>query len=299
MPDGTPDERRQLLGGSDEATVQGMKALGAQVIVNHAEQWTTEALAALSIDGIELYNLHANLGTDTMEIIITVLKALPFLFPYDESGVPDLMLLSFLDENTADLDHFDRLLATRRQVGVMASDVHRNSIPFPLWDGDRGDSYRRLMRWFSNYVLVTEHTLPAIEDALSNGRMYGAFQVFGEPIGFDFHAETAKGVGEMGDEVALGDSPVLHVAIPTFFNMNPDLPAPEFYAKIVAAGADGGAIVAESAGDPIVYTATEAGAYRAEVHVVPHHLRQWLGGDPDDYIHDYPLIYSNPIYVTE
>jgi hypothetical protein len=275
-----------------------MKDLGAQVLVNHAEQWDIADLLALSIDGIELYNTHANLGSETVEIIMTVLKVLPFLFPYATSGHCDLFLLAFLEENATDLEHFDQLLAARRTVGVMATDVHRNSMPFPLWDGDRGDSYRRLMRWFANYVLVPSQDATEIEDALAQGRMYGAFQVFGEPVGFDFYAETSKADFEMGDEVPLASGPVLHVAIPEFYNMAPWLPAPEFTAQIIKAGVDGGTVVAESS-NPIEFTVTEAGAYRAVVHVVPNHLRQWLGDNPDDYIHDYPLIYSNAIYVTD
>ncbi len=299
MPDGDPIQRAQFLDGKDEATVLGMKDLGAQVLVNHAELWTTKELLALSIDGIELYNTHANLGTETAQIIITVLKALPFLFPYAGSGHCDLMLLSFLEENAADLDHFDKLLAARKTVGVMASDIHRNAIPILFWDGDRGDSYRRLMRWFSNYVLVTGQTAEDYADALARGRSYGAFQVFGEPVGFDFYAATDKASYEMGDEVAIADGPVLHVAMPEFYNMDPSLPEPEFSAEIIKAGADGGTVVATSSGDPIDYTVEEAGAYHVIVRVVPNHLRQWLGESPDDYIHEFPLIFSNAIYVTD
>ncbi|NLH47238.1 MAG: hypothetical protein GX444_01400 [Myxococcales bacterium] len=298
-PGDTPEERHAVLGAKDEAAVELLKTFGAQLIVNHSELWTTEELAALSIDGIELYNLHANLGTETWPIVETVLKVLPYLFPRDEAGHCDLLLMSFFEENATDLAHFDKLLALRRQVGVLATDVHRNSIPFPLWDGDRGDSYRRLMRWFANYILVENHEVPDIEEALAKGRMYGAFQLFGEPVGFDFYAQTAKSVAEMGDEIALDDDPVLHVEIPTFYNMDPTLPAPEFSARIIQAGADGGTVVAESDGDPIDYQVTESGAYRVEVHVVPNHLLKWLGGHPDRYIHEYPLIYANPIYVTE
>ena len=112
-------------------------------------------------------------------------------------------------------------------------------------------------------------------------------------------ADSSSGTAEMGDEVPLADGPVLHVEIPEFYNMDPSLPAPEFSATIIKAGAAGGTVVAESTGDPIDYTVTSAGAYRAKVHVIPHHLAQWLGGHPDKWIKKFPLIYSNPIYVTE
>jgi hypothetical protein len=296
---GTPQERANLFNGRDESTVQGLKPLGAQVIVNHSEEWQTADIGALSVDGIEFYNLHANLGTDTTHKIETILKLLPYILPWNKAGHPDLALLAFLDPIAMDLITFDTLTATRHLVGIMGTDVHRNAIPFSFSDGDRGDSYRRLMRWFANYVLTTGNDLTSIEDALTKGRMYGAFDLFGEPVGFDYHAEATTGVAEMGDEVALSAKPVLQVTMPKFYNMDPSLPQPTFSAKIVKADPNGGIVVAQSTGGPITFAVTSAGSYRVEVHVVPNHLRKWLGGHPDDYIHDYPLIYANPIYVTE
>jgi hypothetical protein len=297
--DGSPDERKALYGGSDEATVQGLKPLGAQVIVNHSEEWQTDAIGALSVDGMEFYNLHANLGTDTTHKIQTILKVLPYILPYSKAGHPDLVLLSFFSAIAMDTLTFDKLTASRHLVGVMGTDCHRNAIPFALSDGDRGDSYRRVMRWFSNYLLTTTQDLAGIEDALSKGRLYGAFSVFGEPVGFDYHAETTVGTAEMGDQIVLADNPVLHVTLPKFYNMDPSLPAPAFTAKIIKADPNGGITVASSTGPEIVYTVASPGSYRVEVDVVPNHLRKWLGAHPDQYIQNYPLIYANPIYVTE
>jgi hypothetical protein len=42
---------------------------------------------------------------------------------------------------------------------------------------------------------------------------------------------------------------------------------------------------------------TEAGAYRAEINVVPYYLKDWLGDNPDHFMKVYPLIYANAIYV--
>ena len=40
-----------------------------------------------------------------------------------------------------------------------------------------------------------------------------------------------------------------------------------------------------------------AGAYRAEVTVIPLHLAHLLGPDPTPYLHEFPYLYSGVIYV--
>ena len=297
MPEGDGDARKAFFGRSDPAVVVQMQALGASVFVNHSEDWTTGELEALPIDGIEIYNLHANIdpgGIVAPPLITLIFDVLQFLFPLGQSGHSDLIFLTFLMDNDISLAHWDALLDLRRTVGIMATDAHRNSLPFPLPDGDRADSYRRMMRWFANYILVEDRTVETIKEAVDSGRLYGAFQVFGEPVGFGFWAQDAKAVYEMGDEVTYDTGLTLHVDKPDFWNMDPALPAPSFTLRILR----GGAVVAEATDQDLVFTVTEPGAYRSEVRVVPHHLAGWLGDDGEGLIHDYPLIYGNPIYVV-
>jgi hypothetical protein len=304
MPDGTPEQRRVLLRGDDVNTVDTMHDLGAKVFVNHSETWETQDLAALPIDGIEVYNLHANIDPGIREEFLDlpalgfILPLLHFLFPYAEAGHSDLILLTFLSANGPALDHWDKLLMLRPTVGIMGTDAHRNSLPFPLWDGDRADSYRRMMRWFANYVLADEQSLPAIEGAVAAGRMYGMFQVFGEAVGFDFFADTGDAY-EMGEQVPLDDAPTLHVALPAFYKIDPALPAPELTLRIIRSTADGGEVVAEATDQSLEYMPDAPGAYRAEVHVTPYHLEPVMGDNAAMFLHEYPLIYANPIYVTD
>ena len=71
--------------------------------------------------------------------------------------------------------------------------------------------------------------------------MYGAFQVFGEPIGFDFYAQSDAGVIEMGMEVSVEDSPVIHVQAPQMWGMNYfDVESPHYKLRLIKAGEDGG-----------------------------------------------------------
>lgn len=301
MPAGTGEERAAFLSRTDAEAVQIMQDdLDAIVFVNHSELWDIADLQALPVEGIEIYNIHANIdpgGIVAPSLVDLILDVLTFIFPFSEAGHSDLLLLAFLTENDIALSHWNDLLVDRPTVGIMATDAHRNALPFPLLDGDRADSYRRLMRWFSNYILVEDRDVDTIKDAIAQGRLYGAFQAFGEPVGFDFHAETAKAVYEMGDTVALSEAPELVVAAPSFWNMSPDLPAPEFIVQLIRAAADGAVIVAEVVDQDIAYTVTEPGAYRVEVRVIPHHLERWLGDDASTWIHEYPLLYANPIYV--
>jgi hypothetical protein len=154
-----------------------------------------------------------------------------------------------------------------------------------------------MMRWFANYVLVKNQGLEEIENAVFKGRMYGAFQVFGEPIGFDFYAEAGSQTFEMGDNVSLADSPVLHIKAPEFFRMDPSLDKPELRISLIKAGQDGGTVVAGSLNSDLIYAVTEKGAYRAEIKIVPYHLRKWLGDHTKPFIKEYPFIYANPIFI--
>ena len=304
MPDGTGAERETYFGRSDAAVVQSMRDdLGALVFVNHSEQWETDDLLALPIDGIEIFNLHANILPDSfgvIEIIDMVLNILHFLIPLDLSGHSDLIFLTFLAENDISVDHWDKMLDQRPTVGIYGTDAHRNSLPFPLLDGDRADSYRRMMRWMSNYILVEEKSVESIKEAIGAGRLYGAFQVFGEPIGFDFYATSQKEIFQMGDHVQYASGMTLKVIRPELWGMNWDeLDKPELTLRIIRADATGGTVVAESTGKELEYTVTEAGAYRAEVRITPYHLVGWLGDSWERYVKEFPLIYGNAIYIED
>jgi hypothetical protein len=80
------------------------------------------------------------------------------------------------------------------------------------------------------------------------------------------------------------------------YNLDPALEQPDIRLVLIHVG-EGGTrtTVAESAED-LDFVAEQPGAYRLEVHIVPHHLKTWLPG-LDNLIHDFVWIYTNPIYV--
>ena len=67
--------------------------------------------------------------------------------------------------------------------------------------------------------------------------------------------------------------------------------------RIVRSTPTGAVEVAQGAGETLDFVTTEAGAYRAEVHIVPEHARPYLGRLADTLVKPYVWIYANPVYV--
>jgi hypothetical protein len=168
MPDGRPEERSRLLSSATDEAVDQLHALGAMVFVTHPEGWDISALLSLPIEGLDVYNLHTNIAPNIRKDFLGLQPLgfipglLDMLIPAWDFANPDLFLLSFLVELKPDILRWDALLDKRPTVGILATDAHRNTLPFRLPDGDRADSYRRMMRWFANYVLVNDQKLDAI-----------------------------------------------------------------------------------------------------------------------------------------
>jgi hypothetical protein len=159
------------------------------------------------------------------------------------------------------------------------------------------------MRWFSNHLLVRTEadgswTDANLKEALRSGRNFGVFEVLGYPVGFDYHAEAAGQVIEMGAEARAVDAPELVVVPPQVRELDPALPPPSLTLRILRADEGGWSVVAESSGEELRHTVTAAGAYRAEVRMRPHHLSYWLSSYADLADADFVWIYGNPIYVA-
>lgn len=276
---------------------------GALVFVPHTEQRSLDYLRPLGADGLEIYNIHANvdlrirpmwLGLGATDYVAELLK----FVNASNHLEPDLSFLAFFSENQNDLGKWDTLLSEGHALtAIGGSDCHENSFPMLMPDGERGDGYRRMMRWFSNHLLVRERTYEGQREALLAGRSYVAFEVFGSPVGFSFTASALAASYEMGDTASLGAT--LHVARPS---LSPDVPfaaAATMTLKILRSQ-DGGAVeMASTSEDSLSFTPTEPGAYRVEVHIVPDHARAYLGSEADTLIHDYVWIYSNAIFVND
>ncbi len=327
-PVGSTDQERDanMTAETPEAIAKFHDA-GALVLVAHGESHPLDLLRTLAdggLDGMEVYNLHANidpkirgpyLGLSPFGAIEGIA---PWLFgPTVDAGgpEPDLALLGFLEENANQIGKFDTLLGDGHHLAaMMGSDIHENTVKQLFTDGERGDSYRRLMRWFGNRLLVPSAASPvtpaALHEALHQGRSYGVFEIFGSPAGFDFYATGPTTVAELGDTT--GPTATLHLAAPQFTIAKEAAVAdatPILRLRIlhIPPGATAGVEVATrtvtaaqvQAGAELTFAAPSlpSGAYRAEVRITPAHLLPLLGDSAQKYNHEYPFIYSSPIYV--
>lgn len=147
----THSEREAVYGAETPEAIEQLKKLGAVVLLQHTEDWTVEQLGELPIDGFEMYNLHANtfLGAGAVIQLIQRMNE-PELMPYS-----DLVLLPIVSEDKRYLERWGSVLAAgKKRVHDHGLDCHRNSFKDLLPDGERIDSYRRMMGWFSNHLLV-------------------------------------------------------------------------------------------------------------------------------------------------
>ncbi len=304
---GTIQERHNIYNGDDAATVTAMRDAGATVWIPHTEQRTTPELLALAPDGIEVYQLHANIDPDIRADHLglpaggAIQAVVQFADTNPGSPEPDLAILSFLSPNTPAITRWNEVLATgRRLSGSGGTDAHQNALPIMLRDGERGDSYRRMIRWFSNVALVADRTdITQIEAALRGGRMFVMFEVMGTPVGFDARAVAGATVTELGGEVAASAGARLEVTLPTVHALAAELPSPAIRARILRINAAGVTEVATGTGPTVSAPLDTAGAYRVEVLIAPRHLGPYLGNLGTTYADaELPWIYASPIYVT-
>ena len=147
----SPAERHAWYQRSDAEALRALQAAGALVFLQHTEGWSIEQIQQLPIDGIECYNLHQNL-MDNMGAALEM----ALLLDQDPAGMPavELALITVFQENSRDLERWAIGSLDAPLPAVLATDAHRNVFSEPSPDGERLDSFRRMMHWFSNYVLV-------------------------------------------------------------------------------------------------------------------------------------------------
>lgn len=299
---GTVQQRRDIYNGASASDIAAMRAAGAKIWFPHTESSTREELLAIDPDGIEVYNLHANIDPNIrpmhlgLDAFGAIQAAVEFADTNEGGPEPDLTLLSFLAPNEPSLARWDELLAAGRKVaGSAGSDAHENALPVMLADGERGDSYRRVMRWFGNIALVADATdIEQIEAALGAGRMYNVFELLGTPTGFSIEA----GGYHLGDTVPRGT--LLHVQMPRIAGLDTSLPAPAMTARVIHVPPGGSPVVAAttSTADVLELTLDEPGAYRVEVAMTPRHLAPYLRDlGPALANQELPWIYASPLYV--
>ncbi len=296
-----------LYDGEDGEAIDAFHEAGGLVLVNHTEGRPLDWLRARDIDGLEIYNLHANVDPRKDTGPGRPRAALPWLLRFMQGNLrltPDLALLAFFGPNTNALGKWDALIAEgRRPLGVAGTDAHQNAFARPMADGERGDSYRRMLRWFSNHLLVDaarfeSAPLDAVREGLRARRLLVAFEGLGSPVGAAFSARTPS-----GEEVLLGgDAPVgsrLRLLAPRLPAGHPADPAPEVSLRLLRVEADGAKEVARREDEGVLeYTVTSPGVYRVEVWMVPHHAGPYVPDMAEYLVRPVPWIYTNPIWIS-
>ncbi|GMV42413.1 MAG: hypothetical protein AMXMBFR64_41290 [Myxococcales bacterium] len=234
---------------AQQEAVAAAKAAGGAVFIAHTEEGNIplERLLALPLDGMEIYNLHANFLTSFTVGFDRLLSLEPWLV--EGAGVKpaaDLALLAILDLYPEKaLDKWRRVTAVRRATAIAGTDLHENvnldnlcgpgatfqllceglkadypslvallekGGPVILPDGERLDAYERGFRWMHNRLLVPDLTDEAAREALLEGRSLVIFTLLGD-ASVDLVA-SGVAVTEVGGEVPLGAVDALWVRLP-------------------------------------------------------------------------------------
>jgi hypothetical protein len=293
----SPVARHQAYDEVSPQAVQTLREAGALVFLHHTEGWSIEQIQTLGVDGLELYNLHQNMMDrmgDAVQMVLT------YVADRAAAPIPELALLAVFEESALDLSLWAQASLARQVPVILATDVHRNVFDDETYDGERLDSYRRMMHWFSNHVRVPADAVvddALLKQAIAAGRLYGAFEVLGYPVGFDFYATEGATVVEMGGAIDAIPDVALHLRAPEVYRLDPKGPQPQRRTRILrAAGADWTEV---ASGDGDLTLTAGPGVYRAEVRLTAHHLEEWLGDDAPQYWGERVWVYSNAIAVRE
>ena len=277
---------------------------GAIIALAHPETRSRAQVRAVAPEVIELYNIHANvdpaIAGPALGIDVPALHADILEFASAGSELdPDWGFLAIFRENGRDLEHWAALAAEGRRVTAVAgSDAHENRFPMVFSDGERGDSYRRFFRWYTNVLRVEgEASRRSVLDALVRGRAWAVLDAWGTPEGFTFNAIPERGARAVdGDTVAKTPGLTLRVTPPRVHGLDASLPAPRVRVRLLRAEREGRWREVAAGAGALTYTPSETGAYRAEAVITPHHARPYLPG-MERIIREVPWVYSNVIRV--
>ena len=303
---------REHIDGGYDGSPEAVAAVQAQNAINwiaHTEQVSVERLLSQEIEGVEIYQLHANLDPDIRQDYLGeepfdyVQYISPFFFPTPEMTnlpEPDLAFLAFVLPNEPALNALEQAGMTR-PLGVSAgTDAHQNVFPNLAPDGERIDSYRRMMRWFNTRIAVSPSASPLeVHQALKNRQTWIALEIVGEPIDFEMTVNSGSQTWEMGSEMTLIEGSTLHIALPTLSPSSPQgNTAPNIEGRLYHYdGAQRQLLHTWSDGTELDWPLTETGVYRAEVWIQPKHLEPYLGSYTEYADKWVPWIYSGAFFL--
>jgi hypothetical protein len=310
MPLGLEEHAREAYSPGEAADFDTIREAGGVGWVAHTEGRDAEELATLGIEGIELYQLHANLDPDLREERLgldgteAIAQLAPFFFPLEENGEPphpDLAPLGFLVPNEPSIQALEHIGQTQR-IGVSGgTDAHQNVLSADASDGERMDSYRRLTRWFNTRLRIVGKLSPdSAREALREARTWISFEIFGTPLGFDLRAESAGQVFEIGSELPSSQDLVIRATLPSLDprSARSETP-PQIRGLLYRANGEGRELLAEWSEGELEFAAPGPGVYRMEAWITPSHLTPYLGARVDLAESHLPWLYSGALFVRD
>jgi hypothetical protein len=180
---------------------------GGLSVAGHCEK--IKDWGEFAVDGMEVYNLHAEFSQKSVASLAWRLAFLPV----------DAFFESSITCPRANLETWDTLLLTvDRHFPLLGCDAHANVQVFGPLGGTVG-TYAEVFRLFSNHVLAPALERGAILDALRRGKVYGVFDCLGDANGFamSYGRDGPSGAGAkaiIGDEAVFDAEAVLELRVP-------------------------------------------------------------------------------------
>lgn len=168
--------------------IEEIKGQDGLAFVGHMEgvkSWHFEGY-----DGLEIYNLHADLDGDHR--FPMVLKAL-FL-------PPNIFYASSVGRPGKNLAKWDELTRERKVVAIAGNDAHANVKLFFGVAGTVGP-YEQVFKIVSTHILAKELNQQALREALRQGHCFISMDIFGDGTGFMFLAQDGQRQVIMGDDI--------------------------------------------------------------------------------------------------
>ncbi len=286
----------------DLEAVKRFREAGALVGMAHTEgaNKSVDYLKNLGIDFLEIYNIHAEFlillaQKNYFRILGRLFNLLAFTFyPALE---PDLLFLSLQTENQAALDKWAGVALSQHITGTAGTDAHQNVTHKKMFDGERFDSYRRIQRWFSNYLYAPDPTdRKAILKSIRDGRNLVVFEVYGMPKDFNFSIDLPQGVAQMGDMVEASGPYTVRMHMPKLIFNGEENTKAELEGILFKATPKGWVEVARGTNAELIYQGEGPGVYRAQVSIRPNHLQTYIPG-MWHLNRKHVWLYSNPIWI--
>jgi acetyl esterase/lipase len=264
---GTRDGILFIPGSEDDHLLRFPKPGDELRFMSHLEE--TPDAKGDGFDGMEIYNRHTD-AKDEKEFEDYFKKAMKDPAEWaklveKQAKYPDEVFGAQTDYWPTIFAMWDKELAKHPFPGINANDSHKNQI----YNGTVFDPYAVSFLSDTTHILALEQTDRAIRDSLRKGHVYVAHDWLCDPTGFRFVATNNLGIFDIGDQVPLMNNTRLMASLPVAAKI-----------KII----HNGAVVSETEGSEVSFTAKEQGPYRLEA---------WLAVDGEER----PWIYASPIYL--